>query len=292
MPPSGRSMPQRLLIDAIGVSHTPVTLPARIVSLVPSITELLFALGLGDQVVGRTHYCIHPASEVERVPRLGGPKKIKHDVLKALNATHLIVNIDENPKAMVERIAGYVPHIVVTHPIAPEDNLPLYRLLGGIFRREAEVQRLCQRFQQALATVRRKAHNWKKRKVLYLIWRKPWMTVAPDTYIANTLRLVGWETLPASATQRYPVVEVDAALLAETDWVLFSTEPYRFKREDLAEFARQYDWPMDKLRLIDGEMTSWYGSRAIMGLDYLSRFAARGDRPGRSVDSCLGVDPL
>ena len=265
-------MSQPELIDAIGHRHHPAPVPARIVSLVPSITELLFDLGLGEQVVGRTRYCLHPADRIAGTPSVGGTKKIQHRVLKAMQPTHVIVNIDENPKAMVEQIAADGPHIIVTHPLAPEDNVAIYRLLGGVFHRQAEAEALCRRFAAALAAVR--AVSWPRRPVLYLIWRKPWMTVARDTYIARTLALVGWETLPETSPQRYPVLTMAPSLIARAAHILFSSEPYPFKERHLAEFCRQYDCPPGKLALIDGEMTSWYGSRAIAGLDYLMRFAA------------------
>lgn len=259
------------LIDAIGVRHSPITAPARIVSLVPSITELLFTLGLGEQVVGRTHYCIHPAPTVAALPSVGGAKKIRHSRLQALQPSHVILNIDENPKLLAEQLAEYVPQIIVTHPLAPEDNPPLYRLLGGIFNRKAEAETLTAEFERALALLQQE--KWPQRRVLYLIWRKPWMGVSRDTYIARMLALVGWETLPMESATRYPVLELNKTLLDAADLVLFSTEPYRFQVADLEAFARDYDLPLEKLRLIDGEMTSWYGSRAIAGLAYLALIA-------------------
>jgi ABC-type Fe3+-hydroxamate transport system substrate-binding protein len=261
-------------IDAIGVCHRPVMRPPRIVCLVPSITELLFELGLGTQIVGRTSYCVHPRGTVEAIPSVGGTKKVKHRMLRQLNPTHIIVNIDENTKPVVKQIAEYVPHIVVTHPLEPLDNFYLYRLMGGIFRREEQAERLCQRFEQALSHLRMENQDWPRRKVLYLIWRKPWMTVARSTYISRLLALVNWDTLPDISEPRYPTLEIDSILLEKTDLILLSSEPYRFKSEDLAAFSRQYSYPCEKLALIDGEMTSWYGSRAIRGLEYLRRFAA------------------
>ncbi len=268
-------MPPSSLCDAIGVQHSPVTAPARIVCLVPSITELLFDLGLERQLVGRTRYCIHPAGRVEAIASVGGTKKLQLALLEELQPTHVIVNIDENPRELVERIAGFVPHVIVTHPLKPEDNPPLYRLLGGIFQRETEAEALCQRFERALGTLRETARDWPRRRVLYWIWRKPWMTISRDTYISRTLALVNWETLPAATTERYPTVEPHPALLAEAELILFSSEPYPFKPEQLAEFARRYAYPAERLLFIDGEMTSWYGSRAIAGLEYLQSFAVR-----------------
>ncbi len=257
------------LIDALGVHHPVTTQPARIVSLVPSITELLFALELGSQVVGRTHYCIHPAAELANIPSVGGTKKIKQRMLKALKPTHVILNIDENTESMAEHIREYA-QIIVTHPLGPQDNPPLYRLLGGIFNREAQAEALCQQFQQTLTALQQ--NHWPRRQVLYLIWRKPWMTVNRDTYISQTLKLIGFETLPAQSEQRYPTVEINQQLLANTDLVLFSSEPYSFQAQDLAVFAKDYAYPPERLALINGEMTSWYGNRAIAGLEYLRRF--------------------
>ena len=261
----------RDLIDAIGVRHAPVTAPARIVSLVPSITELLFALKLGDQVVGRTHYCIHPAPLVMPLPSVGGTKKIRHARLQALRPTHVIVNIDENPRELAERLMADGLQVIVTHPLTPEDNVSLYRLIGGIFNRVAEAEALAARFEQTLTELRQVA--WPRRQVLYLIWRKPWMGINRDTYIARMLALVGWETLPAACEVRYPELEINKALLDAADLILFSSEPYRFLPEDLESFARDYNCPLEKLRLIDGEMTSWYGSRAIQGLHYMGQLA-------------------
>lgn len=258
-------------IDAIGSHHAPVTTSPRIVSLVPSITELLFALGLGGQLVGRTHYCIHPADRISTVPSVGGTKKIRYTRLRALKPTHIIVNIDENPRELAERLIADGFEVIVTHPLAPEDNVPLYRLIGGLFNRVAEAELLVTQFTQALADVRQV--TWPRRQVLYLIWRKPWMGISRETYIAQMLALVGWETVPIESEVRYPTLEMNKTLLNSVDLVLFSSEPYQFLPEDLATFARDYDYPLGKLRLIDGEMTSWYGSRAIQGLQYLRRSA-------------------
>jgi ABC-type Fe3+-hydroxamate transport system substrate-binding protein len=265
------------LTDALDSHHAPAETAARIVSLVPSMTELLFALGLAGQIVGRTHYCIHPQPAVAAIPSVGGTKKINYARLQALQPTHVILNIDENPRELAERLTRDGLEVIVTHPLAPEDNLSLYRLLGGVFHREAEAEQLGANFTQALAELRREP--WPRRRVLYLIWRKPWMGVSRETYIARMLALVGWETLPAMADARYPVLELDHALLEAADQVLFSSEPYRFQPADLEAFARDYDCPREKLRLIDGEMTSWYGSRAIAGLAYLGRFAREGGFP-------------
>jgi ABC-type Fe3+-hydroxamate transport system substrate-binding protein len=258
------------LADAAGTVHRPAGADARIVCLVPSITELLCDLGLAEQIVGRTGFCIHPWERVRTIPKLGGTKDVKLDRIRELAPTHAIVNIDENRRETAEALAVFVPHIVVTHPQSPRDNLELYRLLGAIFGREVRAELLCAAFETALADVVLRLHA--PQDVLYLIWRDPWMSVGPETYIAQTLALVNWRTFPLDSSERYPEVSL-ATYAGRVDRVLLSSEPYHFRERHLAEVAAAV--PGATVSLIDGEMTSWYGSRAIQGLGYLARYTSR-----------------
>src|ERR1700752_5348819 len=138
------------VVDAAGVEHAKAERGTRIVSLVPSITELLFTLKLDTQIVGRTGFCVHPRDKVRRVPKVGGTKAVKIDVVRALQPTHLIVNIDENERENVEQLRAFVPHVVVTHPLTPEDNFALYALLGAIFDRDDEARALGAQLQTQL----------------------------------------------------------------------------------------------------------------------------------------------
>lgn len=256
-------------IDALGKPHPAAGTDARIVSLVPSITELLFALGLGAQVVGRTGFCVHPEPDVRSLPKVGGTKDVKLDRLRELQPSHVIVNIDENEAPTVERIRSFCPHVVVTHPNAPAENPALYRLLGGIFDRAHQADALCTALQAELDACA--AIDWQLESVLYLIWKEPWMTIAADTYIAATLACVGW-SVPHHAggwrgAARYPVIEDLAAAVAGVDRVLLSSEPYIFRPSELAALRERF--PRQQVEFIDGEMTSWYGNRAIDGLRYL-----------------------
>lgn len=240
----------------------------RIVSLVPSLTELVCELGLAEHLVGRTGFCIHPADAVRAIPKVGGTKTVNLERIRALAPTHVILNKDENLKETAEALAAFVPNLVVTHPLDPEDNLALYRQFGSTFDREQAAGLLCERFQAAYDGVASKAYA--SRQVLYLIWKDPWMSVSRDTYISRTLRLFGLHTLPEAAAARYPVLaQLD---LQGVDLVLLSSEPYRFADRHLAEVAALTGRPT---LLVDGEMTSWYGPRAIAGLHYLEDFAAR-----------------
>ncbi len=242
----------------------------RIVCLVPSITELICSLGLAEQLVGRTGFCIHPWETVRTVPKVGGTKDVKLDRVRELAPTHVVVNVEENRREDAEALAE-LAEVVVTHPQGPRDNLALYRQLGETFGREQEAERLCEEFERAYARVA--AAERPPRDVLYLIWRDPWMTVAPDTYIAQTLALFNWRTLPAADSHRERYPEVDLADFAgDVDRVLLSSEPFHFKSDHVEEVAAAV--PGAEVSLIDGEMTSWYGPRAIAGLDYLAEYTA------------------
>jgi ABC-type Fe3+-hydroxamate transport system substrate-binding protein len=269
--------------DAVGTVHERAADSARIVSLVPSITELICDLGLSAQLVGRTGFCVHPRETLKRIPKVGGTKDVNLAKVRALAPTHALLNIDENEKPIAEALAQFVPHLIVTHPLAPLDNPPLYRLIGGIFGREQAAEALCAQFQLAHDALARAARAWPRQRVLYLIWKDPWMAVARDTYISRTLALAGWDTLPANDAARYPEVKLDAGLLQDAELVLLSSEPYRFRDRDLAELRALPVMRGKTVALIDGEATSWYGSRAIAGLDYLrglrKQLAGRGPAP-------------
>jgi len=270
--------PEGKLVDAAGTRHTPARRDARIVSLVPSISELVCDLGLSAQLVGRTGFCVHPREVVRRIPKVGGTKDVDLDKLRALRPTHVILNIDENRKEDARALAGFVPTLIVTHPLGPLDNLALYRLIGGIFGREDRAEVLCGKFEAAYGTLQSAARAFPPDRVLYLIWRNPWMTVSRDTYVSRMLALVNWETVPAESADRYPKIELDHSLLGGTGVVLLSSEPYLFREAQVTELRAEPLLRGKTIALIDGEMTAWYGSRAIEGLGYLRRFREQLDR--------------
>ena len=255
------------LLDAIGTTHTRAP-DARIVSLVPSITELLCELGLAPQLVGRTGFCIHPAAAVQAIPKVGGTKDVNIDKIRKLAPTHLVVNIDENEKPTVDALRQFVPHIVVTHPLAPRDNLALARLMGAVFGVEAAAAAWCATFEQEYALLQR-APKGPPATLLYCIWQDPWMGISSDTYIARMMAEIGW-SVPMLGAARYPSFSWSDALVAGIDGVLLSTEPYRFTRAHADALEKQLGKPVF---LVDGEMMSWYGSRSVAGLRYLRALA-------------------
>ncbi|MFN3302634.1 MAG: helical backbone metal receptor [Roseateles sp.] len=252
----------------------------RIASLVPSATETLVALGLAPWLVARTGFCIHPADVVRDIPKVGGTKDVNLAKLRRLAPTHVVVNVDENRRETAEALRAFVPQLIVTHPQRPEDNLALFEQLRAAFDGLPGVNEraaaLAADFDAALARCR--AAPRPVEKVLYLIWREPWMTVARDTYISTLLAEGHWQTWPAveggpQGAGRYPVLTGDEPWLADVDRVLLSSEPYRFTAEHIAE--AQALCPQARVQLVDGERLSWWGVRGAAGLDYLSELAGR-----------------
>lgn len=269
--PSAADTTTSIPADARGVRHPAAGPGARIVSLVPSITELLVDLGLAPLLVGRTGFCIHPREVVRHIPKVGGTKGFDLDKVRALAPTHVIANMDENRVEEIDALAAFVPHVVVTHPNAPADNRALYRLIGALFGRHREAAALVAELDAAEAGLA--SLGLPREPVLYLIWRDPWLSVARNTYIAATLAAAGWDTVPAclggdTGADRYPAVDLERAV-AEARRILLPSEPYHFGPREQAELQARF--PEVPVTLVDGEMVSWYGSRAPRGLDYLGR---------------------
>lgn len=250
----------------------------RIACLVPSISELLAALGLAPFMVARTGFCIHPAEVMAAIPKVGGTKDVNLAKLRRLAPSHVIVNVDENRLETVEALREFVPEILVTHPNAPADNLALLAQLVAAFGAlpgvAARAAALAGELESELA--RCAGQTWPGERVLYLIWREPWMTVARDTYIARMLAQVGWQSWPAveggaQGAARYPALAGDEPWLAGIDRILLSSEPYRFDASHLP--LAQALAPRARVQLVDGELLSWYGPRAAQGLAYLRALA-------------------
>lgn len=248
----------------------------RIASLVPSLTELIVALGLAPCLVARTGFCIHPKEALRAVPKVGGTKDVNLAKLERLAPTHVLVNVDENRVDVVDALRGWAkpPCIVVTHPGDPLDNLALvaqmvehFGALPGVAVRAAELTRELEH-ELALTLPQGRAPQ----RVLYLIWREPWMTIARDTYISRLLARINWHTLPEvqggpAGAARYPALRGDEPWLGAVQQVLLSSEPYKFDARHIE--PAQALCPGARVRLVDGELLSWYGARAVPGLRYL-----------------------
>ena len=246
----------------------------RIVSMVPSLTELLYDLDLLAYIVGCTKFCVHPQKLLKDIPKFGGTKCVDPLVILDLEPTHIIMNIDENKKELFEQFKNKNVEVIVTHPQTPLDNLILFETFGKIFRRMELANNLITEFKQSLRNLKKDSKFYKPKDVLYLIWRKPWMSVAKDTYISKMLKLINYNTVNLHSRERYPVISEAELLSFGCDAILLSSEPYPFKERHIAEIKTLCK-SCDEVSLIDGEKISWYGSRAIKGLEYLRAIASK-----------------
>jgi ABC-type Fe3+-hydroxamate transport system substrate-binding protein len=270
------SLRSNTIIDARGRPFSALARPARVVSLVPSITELLFDLGLNqEEIVGRTKFCIHPLEGVRRIPSVGGTKTVHVDKVLDLKPDIVIANIDENELEVVENIeSGESPvPVFVTHPLNIRDARCMIRELGTLFGASANASALDERIQRSIAAI----SGARNGRVLYLIWHKPYMTVAPGTYIDSMLGLIGFSNVidntwlqgrsfASTGARRYPVLTAaDIAELAP-EIVLFSSEPFPFKQRHIDAFLaeqRKHGILAPQCSIVDGELYSWYGTRIL-----------------------------
>ncbi|QYY44361.1 ABC transporter substrate-binding protein [Aneurinibacillus thermoaerophilus] len=237
--------------------------PQRIVSLCPSLTDTLFALGLKEKIVGRTQFCIHPAEQVKNVRRVGGTKQIKMDVIKELQPDLIIAEKEENPKEMVEALAERYP-VYVTDVENYTDALRMIRDLGQITGTEDAAQHIITRIETNFASLK----PTRDVRVAYLIWQKPYMAAGNHTYIHSLLEKCGFVNVFRDFPGRYPTV-MEADLREEApDFIFLSSEPFPFKETHRNVFHEQF--PDSVPLLVDGEMFSWYGVRMIKAALYFN----------------------
>jgi ABC-type Fe3+-hydroxamate transport system substrate-binding protein len=262
------------IVDDIGRTVDVATPPARIVSLVPSLTETLFALGAGPRVVAATRYCEEPAAEVSRLPKVGGTKNPDLAAIRALAPDLVIMNAEENRREDFDALAGAGFPVFVTEPKTILDGVRVIERLGAVVGC-AEVGRKLAAAQDARvrATL---ATTLGARPVRYFcpIWRKPWMSFNADTYAHDMLRAAGGLNVCGDASVRYPEVALEEIARAAPEVVLLPDEPYRFTTKDRPALAPLADTPAlrrGRVDFVDGKALAWYGPRIVDGLE---RFAA------------------
>ena len=232
----------------------------RIVSLVPSITELLFYLGLGSCIVGRTKFCIHPKECVDQVTKIGGTKKIRIDVIRTLKPDLIIANKEENEAEQIRTLANEF-NILLTHVKDYEGALAMIARIGKITSTLEEANRLMSEIENKFTSLEKA-----NKSCIYLIWRDPYMTVGGDTYIHSMLEKCGFKNL-LGQEMRYPVITLERIKELQPDEVFLSSEPYPFQASHVESLIDAL--PASKVRLVDGEMWSWYGNRMLALPDYV-----------------------
>jgi ABC-type Fe3+-hydroxamate transport system substrate-binding protein len=245
-------------------THQPAALPQRIVSLVPSQTELLYDLGLEARVCGITRYCIHPAHWQKTKAIVGGTKKIKFHTLHALHPDLIIANHEENVREQVEKLADDYP-VWVTDVGDLPGALDMIRDIGQLTGTPGPAEMIRRNVETAFAGLSRPRHRF---RTGYLIWKDPYMTVGRDTFIHDLLSRIGLENI-FSDRIRYPEINLSEILERHCELLLLSSEPYPFGPTHLEELQR--DLPNTRIRLVDGELFSWYGSRLQQSPGYFQK---------------------
>ncbi len=255
----------KILADQLGTFHSFESSPKRIVSLVPSQTELLFELGLEEQIVGITKFCIHPFHFKSTKKIVGGTKQVHYDKIAALQPNIIICNKEENTLEMVEELRKICP-VWVTDIRTIEDNFQMITDFGLLFNCRTEAQKWNDKLQFALTDFKSIIKEKPIQKAAYFIWKNPYMVAGSDNYINEILKLNHFQNIYENLG-RYPEVEIKKIRLeGDPDIVFLSSEPYPFKEEDAFEIGRFTHHA--KTVFVDGEMFSWYGSRLLKALSY------------------------
>lgn len=252
-----------------------IVLGMRIISLVPSLTETLIYLGLEDDLVGRTKFCVHPAGVVDSIPVYGGTKNPHVEKIIEVKPDLIIANKEENRKEDVDQLRAAGIKVLVTDIPTFEFSYQAIVDIGEATNRSRESRHLVQDLQASLKSLQ---SAQKPLNVLYVIWKKPWMTIGGDTYISSMLDLCGWSNIYRKE-QRYPAFSLDELKEASLDAILLSSEPYPFQEKDRMEVTRLTGIPTF---LVDGEAFSWYGSRFLHTIKYLNGLISKiGKETGR-----------
>ncbi len=246
--------------------------PGRIVSLIPSITEILFAIGAGDRVVGCTIYCTQPPEGVATKVRVGGEKNPKLELIRDLGADLVIANVEENVREHVETLRAWGIPVHVTYPRTVADGIRLVGELGALLEAGPRARELEAELRERYDLVRAAAAGRRPCRVFCPIWRKPYMTINRDTYIHDMLAVAGGENVFADRAKRYPEITLDEVATSGAEVILLPDEPYRFRRAHQADFAPYADLPAvrdGRIHLVDGKLLSWYGPRIAEALQDL-----------------------
>ena len=241
--------------------------PHRIVSLVPSITELLFDLDLRDEVVGITKFCVQPQAWCRTKTKVGGTKNIKVDVIRSLQPQIIIANKEENVKEQIEQIQKIAP-VWISDVSNFEDAIDMIEQIGTLTDRKDKAQRIVQKIKSGFENLPSPSHGEGRLTVCYLIWKEPYMSIGSDTFIHNMLEKCGFRNIFPYHT-RYPEITLEEINTLAPRLIFLSSEPYPFRQKHIEELQDRL--PGSKIVLVDGKMFSWYGSRLIYCPDYFKK---------------------
>jgi ABC-type Fe3+-hydroxamate transport system substrate-binding protein len=239
--------------------------PARIISLVPSLTELLFDLGLEEEVTGITKFCVRPEQWFRSKTRVGGTKNIKMEIIHQLKPDLIIANKEENTKEQIDGLSKSY-RVWVTDIKTLDDAQQMIKDIGELVGMRERANLLIKKIEDNFSHLKTKLQTKNnKPQTAYLIWHNPYMAAAGDTFINDMLTHCGFENI-FKETNRYPEITVEELREKNCELLLLSSEPFPFKEKHIAELKQQL--PGTKIILVDGEMFSWYGSRLLYAPGY------------------------
>ncbi|WNJ18978.1 helical backbone metal receptor [Pontibacter sp. G13] len=265
-------MSHRVVMDHLGRSIRVPTVPTRIICLCPSLTETLAVIGVGDRLVGRTRFCIHPMPELKSVTRVGGTKEVKYDRIHALEPDLIICEKEENTREIVETLSQRYP-VFVTEIQGIDRAIAMVEDLGELIGLGQEGRDLRANLSAARKQVAPMEGNL---RAAYMIWKDPWMGAGRDTFIDEMLNEMGLTNILRDMSGRYPEISLEALISIRPELILLSSEPYPFKEEHLKSLKAVL--PHSHIELVDGEMFSWYGSHMIEGFSYIQELARTWER--------------
>jgi ABC-type Fe3+-hydroxamate transport system substrate-binding protein len=255
-------MPVANVTDQMGETISLKFPPKRIISLVPSQTELLSDLGLNDEVIGITKFCIHPQHWLENKMLIGGTKKFNFDTIDRLAPDLIIGNKEENYEEGIVKLKKRYP-VWMSDIYTIEDSLAMIQSLGKMLNRKREASEIVRKISSEFDAFK----FVEQRSVAYFIWKNPWMAAGKNTFIDDVLSRTGLINIVQG--DRYPEIDPDQLSALKPDVVFLSSEPYPFQEKHIAEVKAIV--PQAKVMLVDGEMFSWYGSRLTKACDYFRR---------------------
>lgn len=264
-------------VDATGVAAALARPARRIVSLIPSTTETLCALGLADALVGITVYCREPAALLAGKTRVGGEKDPDLEKIRALEPDLVVANVEENRPEDVARLRAWGISVWVAYPRTVAEAIQMIRDLGRLTGTEARAEAIAAECEAARAEAEARAAARRPVPCFYAIWREPWMTVGRDTYIHDVLRLAGGANVFADRPERYPTVTLDEVAARRPEIILLPDEPFRFRPRHCQDFAPYAEVPAvraGRILLVDGKPFSWHGPRIAEALRRLPAYFA------------------
>ena len=257
----------RQVTDQMGRTVMVPAAPRRIVSLVPSQTEWLASLGLDDEVVGITRFCVHPRSWFLSKGRVGGTKDARTADILSLRPDLVLGNKEENTLAIVEALEPHVP-VWMSEVENLEDAFSMMESTAALVKREEIARPLIERIRNGFSTL----HKGRPMRCLYVIWRDPIMVAGKGTFISDLIHRMGWVNVAESESGRYPEIPTDRIAELRPDIILLSSEPYPFREKHITDF--RYLLPGCRVLLVDGELFTWYGSRLLHTFPYLRELAS------------------